>query len=149
MREIYRYWCTKWRDGRMPGRRDIDPIEIPSLLARLTIYEVERGERMRIRIRLMGSRLRRAAGRDLTGRYLDEELDPGRYSEIHAQTEHLVATGEPQYRDDLLSIHGREHIRMLRLALPLASDGVTVDAFVVLYVEGSALLDSASQPRPS
>ncbi len=149
LRAIHAYWCSKWRDGRMPGRRDIDPIEIPSLLARLTIYEIERGERLRFRIRLMGSRLVRAAGRDLTGRYLDQELDPGRYPDIHAQLEHLVATGEPKYRDDPLSIFGRDHIRLCRLALPLAGDGATIDGFLTLYVEMPWPLDSAKPSRPS
>ena len=39
--QLYDYWDTI-RDVRaMPGRRDMDPLDIPKLLANMVLYDVE------------------------------------------------------------------------------------------------------------
>ena len=71
-RDLLTYWRGKHFGGKPPARRDIDPIaEIPSLAGSLFLIDVE-GEQFRFR--LIGSEIVQWAGRDSTGKVIDEHL---------------------------------------------------------------------------
>ena len=78
-RRALAYWRSKAREGRLPGRPDIDPLEVPDLLPWLTPIdaiwaEVEdgQGKRLRLRCRLIGTEVVTRFGRDITGLYAEE-----------------------------------------------------------------------------
>ena len=67
------------RGKRLPARADLEPMDIPQLLPHLMLIEVHReSSRLRFRFRLIGSAVCQYAGRNWTGRYLDDpDYGPG------------------------------------------------------------------------
>lgn len=65
------YWQGKIVDGRMPRPADIDPTEIPKLIAAMVIADLEE-QPFRVRYRLAGTLQVHILGHELTGRYVDE-----------------------------------------------------------------------------
>jgi hypothetical protein len=65
------YWRGKAADGGLPRPSDIDPTEIPRLIASMVICDLE-GTPFRVRYRLAGTRQVHVLGNELTGRYVDE-----------------------------------------------------------------------------
>lgn len=137
LKQIFAYWLAKKGDRIAPSRSDIDPSEIKKLLPYIGLADVERNP-LRFRYRLIGTEITTAYGHELTGRYLDEADLNAHEREIIEEYQRVVERCEPacatwEYaRDD-----GR-HIRYERLALPLSSDGRTVD---MLF--GGAVFDKA------
>jgi hypothetical protein len=68
---LHRYWQSKRRDGALPTRAAIDPIEIPRLLPYLVIAEIEASP-LRVRYRLVGTQVAEDNGSDFTNRYLED-----------------------------------------------------------------------------
>ena len=71
IREMLAYWESKRVDGRLPRPADIDPTEIPRLIATIVICDLETNP-FRVRYRLAGTRQVHILGNELTGRYVDE-----------------------------------------------------------------------------
>lgn len=126
LRPVFDYWEQKRAGRNMPGRADIDPLELKPYLRHLVLIEVlGQGE---FRFRLVGSEITERYGRNSTGKTV---------AEIYA--------GMPQLRDWLtgmllavtrmarpvlawgpLSAINQQHILSESLHLPLADDGATV-----------------------
>ena len=68
--EMLAYWQSK-RGDRLPRPADIDPTEIPKLIASIVICDLET-DPFRVRYRLAGTRQVHILGNELTGRYVDE-----------------------------------------------------------------------------
>lgn len=126
--ELYQLWSAKCRGGRLPGRRDFDPLEMPQLLPHLTLFDVER-DPLRFRIRLVGTAIVAAMGRDTTGLYLDQ-LE--RIENVAERARQLAFDKTPFYLAGLpLTWTHRDYRTYSVLGLPLASDGEVVD--MLLY----------------
>ncbi len=128
---LFSYWDRK-RAGRiMPSRADLDPVDIPNLLAFVGLIDVLESPR-RYRYRLVGTGLVNAFGRETTGRELFE-AGPARYagflSRLYtmccAERAPILVLGTCRYRDTLATR------TMTHLLLPLSTDGVRVD--MILY----------------
>ncbi len=78
----------------MPARRDIDPVEVPTLLPHLQLIEIVAGGRFRYR--LIGTALAEAFGRDYTGQYPDELFDAARARSI-IESHNAVRDARPTY----------------------------------------------------
>ena len=78
------YWREKRGSRSMPRRRDIDPVEVPTLLPHLQLIEIVAGGRFRYR--LIGTALVEAFGRDYTGQYPDVLFDGqrGKITEVYS-----------------------------------------------------------------
>ncbi len=137
---LHTYWRGKCRNGKngahlLPARADIDPLEIPpDLLPGIVLLEIETQDgRRRFRLRLLGSDVEAMTGSDETGRYYDEVTDqPGLYDKIDALLGQLIADRRPIYMAAPSGAEGRGFLWFGRLALPLASDGETVDMVLAL-----------------
>jgi hypothetical protein len=68
-------WWVDHCNGGIPDRSALDPFALKTLLPNMLIAEVER-DPLRIRYRLVGTRVVEATGIDFTGQYLDD-LVPG------------------------------------------------------------------------
>jgi hypothetical protein len=126
LRELYAYWDGK-REGRaMPGRADLDPVEVPKLLPYLILFEVE-SDSKRLWVRLAGTEIVRLYGRDYTASYLDE-LDFGDQRQaVLADYQACVESGRPGVAHrKFWNIHGL-YYRCERLILPLSDDGRDVN----------------------
>lgn len=134
LRAFFDYWRRQAPPGRLPGRRHIDPLDIPKLLARIAMFDVVRdGPRLRFRFRLMGTGVVELMGADYTGRWVDETMSPEVYAHLEAAFAQVCA-GEPHYWERLLPFPARDFVGHRRLALPLASDGTTVDMIIGCYI---------------
>jgi hypothetical protein len=121
---------------RLPGRADIDPIEIGApLLPHVFLADVLDGGR-RFRWRLIGTHIVTHAGTDDTGKDFELSIAPamratiiGHYRKVVLSRQRLCHRGSFTGRD------GRAY-RYQRLLLPLATDGESVDMIL-----GGAVFD--------
>lgn len=126
LKDIYAYWLKKKGDRFAPSRADIDPTEIPLLLPYVGLVDVFRNP-LRFRYRLTGTQISSAYGKELTGRYLDEiDLD-GHQREIIDEYRTVAESGQPLCAIWDYQRNDGRHLHYERLALPLSSDGKTVD----------------------
>src|ERR1700730_15140635 len=70
LKRLSAYWESCRGSRAMPGRADIDPVDMQFILGNLYLVDVLR-EPLRFRMRLHGTELVRRAGHDLTGKVLD------------------------------------------------------------------------------
>ncbi|MCK6452283.1 MAG: PAS domain-containing protein [Alphaproteobacteria bacterium] len=123
------YWLERCRDGRLPARRDIDPLALPYVIGHLILVDVER-DPLRFRYRLIGSSLSLQFNLNLTGRLVDEHPDPTIRRLANEAYATVVTTARPlAYRRD--AVINKRVRRYDVLILPLASDGQTVDKILV------------------
>jgi hypothetical protein len=128
LRALHAYWASKRTDGRLPGRRDIDPSEIPQLLPALFLVDISAGPPRRFRFRLVGTQIVFLEG-EITGKYLDEIMRIDLAADIVRHYED-ACRGVAYVCDRSLEWQNRDHVDYSVLLLPLADDGVTVDRLV-------------------
>lgn len=138
LRRMHDYWrgCIP-EDGPLPGRQHIDPVDFPSVLSRMALIDVLRGDdTLNFRYRLTGTEIVARAGRDPTGKRFDE-LYTGDYlvQALKTYTD-LAAAPAPHYSRRVYPLlDGREHLEYARLILPLARDGRVVDMFWLITAD--------------
>ena len=130
LRELHDYWLTKHRDGRLPRRGDIDPIEVPRLLKNLALLEVV-GDAEAFVFALAGSRIEEVYDRSLKGVTLGNLREVFEESPSAGDYVAAVRSGEPQYQQASLKEYGKEYWACRRLILPLSSDGERNDALLM------------------
>lgn len=130
IRRLLEYWRGKCVAGRLPSRRDIDPVALAYILPNLFILDVHADEdpRRRFRFRLFGTELARVHGRDLTGRTLHESLepDPADGAVRHAMT--VVEGRAPRFvAGKMLYLKHKEWLNFENCMLPLQDESGTVN----------------------
>lgn len=130
LHRLYDYWDARRRDGRLPGRRDIDPLDLVFVLGNLVLVDVLR-EPLRFRYRLNGTHLEEAFRlRGLTGTFVHEHPDVEFRQRAIAAYSDIALTGQPHSarRDWVLDHKIRAYDSLM---LPLAADGASVDMVLV------------------
>jgi hypothetical protein len=120
------YW-RELRDrlGRLPRRREIDPLAIPrGLLPGIGIFDMlpQPDGGWRIRYRLLGTAHTMAVQRDLTGRYFDEVHPAEELPGLAAEYLGILHSGEPHYIRRRTPLPNHEHIAFSRILAPLLDD---------------------------
>lgn len=92
---VFDYWRAKIKDGRLPSRMDIDPLDLPYVLGNMILVDVER-DPWRFRYRLAGSKVTSRLGIDPTGKYVDEHPDPTHRQNLQAVYTEVATTGLPK-----------------------------------------------------
>lgn len=136
IQRLYLYWLSLASPGRLPGRAQLDAVvRLPDLLPRLMLYDVIDGEDgLRFRVRVAGGVLVDLLGRNPTGSYIDEHIMPDRRGDVNDAFASVVRDRRPHCWENQLWTKGSEFVRMRRLALPLATDGISPDMVLALYV---------------
>lgn len=122
--ELYGYWSSLRRDGLIPQRSDLDPLDVPHLLPYILLADcADAGQK--IKFRLTGSDIAFAPGSDLTGRYLHERGPRTPYLEHLCELYRLGATcAEGLYSAFAYGYSGDEGPkRVNRIFLPLNDCG--------------------------
>lgn len=136
VRTLYEHWLSIHPGGgKLPGRREFDPMAVAPLLPHIMLLEVV-GRPPRFRYRVIGTRMVDALGGDLTGQWLDEVHARGSRKPKFPAYEKVVEVREPQWR------RGPPHFAsyidkctgMERVFLPLASNGADVDMILTVAV---------------
>lgn len=133
LRNLAGYWSERCRDGLVPRRSDIDPLEFPALLPNIILLDrIAAPQGDRFRFRLTGTAVVDFAGRELTGHHLDEVLPPT-YFEFVALTHHLaIQRQRPVYASSLYHDKGNfVNALTYRLVMPLRIKGDEPDLIMV------------------
>lgn len=115
----------------MPERRDFLAEEFRPWFGHICIARVEEGPRFRVT--LAGLEVVRYYGRDLTGRYLDEEMLAEGFDWVVESYRRCALSGEPLYVDvPALCFNGTAR-SLSRLLLPCGRDGAVDTIIVGIY----------------
>jgi hypothetical protein len=134
-RVLWDYWLARWRDGRLPGRADIEPLDLRQVLGHVVIFDVVREDiALRFRHRLWGTKAAALFGEERTGIFVDELRFAGA-ARIQSVLEGMVHTHRPHFwRRPLPPSRQHDFLSYRRLALPLATDGETVDQIINMMI---------------
>jgi hypothetical protein len=124
--ELFRYWASRRRGARLPGRRDIDPAAFKRLLPTISLIDVTEGGRD-YRLRLAGTALYGVYGREITRKTLAEVYNTAAADYWRVELGQVVADRKPGVGVHSLAWRGASHLSILWLRLPLASNGYDVD----------------------
>jgi hypothetical protein len=136
IQERWRRFC---RNGHLPRRADFPPESLTPWMGHIQIIEiVPDGDMVRYRWRLVGTRIVYYEGRDNTGRFLDDVIPEDQRSEVLRAYQTSMETRAPVYGSFYSCSDAAISSQLERLILPLATDGKTVDQFLVaIYRLGS------------
>jgi hypothetical protein len=135
-RHLYEYWLWKRdRRGALPGRQDVDPVELGNLLPWIWIATVLK-DPIRFQYRLVGTAHVEAIGSDPTGKLMDDAHPGFINSRSRADMVEVVQQGVISYRNDLteVALVRRQENWRERLALPLARDGTNIDMTLCITI---------------
>lgn len=131
LRQLHAYWRSKCRDGRLPGRDDIEPGPVHKLLPRIFMLDVIRtpgSQRLGFRFRLAGSEHFEINQVELTGLTIEQAFASEKVEAMRSAYAEVVTSRQPLLTlRTSPAVDDRHHILYDRLLLPLASDGKTVD----------------------
>lgn len=134
-RTLYELWRAACRPGKLPSRCDFDPTDLPPrLLAQILLFDcVQAVQGWRFRFRVAGTAFTDLIGAEATGRFLDEIAPPERTQPVQTALETVTEMGRPVYLESRLTLVNRDFVRVRRLGLPLARDGVNVDMVLAIF----------------
>ena len=138
------YWTSKCDSGKLPARRDLDVLDIHTVMPQVVIFEIHHNP-LDFVYRLVGTAVTENSHHDYTGKFMSTLNGKGPGSMIWQSLDRLrcnreVIFAEVPYvgpKDDLL--------RSTLLLLPLADDGETVDR-IMLVTAFHSTLDAQDQP---
>ncbi len=135
-KDLHAYWRNLAPgDGLLPGRRHVEPMDIPALLPHIWLMDIA-GDPRDSRYRLIGTAVTAGVGKDYTGLTLrdahpasaDDPAALGFLKTVAETREPLWYRGPPRFQ------HQKDVAELENLVLPLASDGTTVDMLLGLSV---------------
>jgi hypothetical protein len=125
------YFASIIPADRLPGRPHFDPMRIPDLLPNIWLVDVIRGDALRFRYRLIGTRAAKTFPKDVTHRFLEEVHEDFAANPMRRYLEEIVDRRIPSWRRGSPNAWlAGQLIDLERLYLPLARDGVSVDMIV-------------------
>lgn len=132
---IRAYLERKTGGRRIAARGDIDPVEIPEVLAFINLIDISwsEPEPPRFRFRLLGTRQIRYAGGDFTGKRVEEALSGSSASAAVGMMRRVAIERRPIFGRFVMPIDGREFVITERLQWPLATDGETVNMLLSIH----------------
>lgn len=137
--------------GLMAGRQHVAPPDLKPVLPLLNLVDVVPGPRgPRFRFRLVGTTQSVVAGREITGRFVEDAVLPEFVDRILSNMRAVVAGAAPIYDRFPMPHPQREFIETERIYFPLASDGRVVDMILIMngYPNDPELMPRM-QPVPS
>lgn len=127
------YWNQIRGERPMPARADFNPIDVPSLLPYIMLSDVFY-DPLRIRYRLVGTRISEIEGQDLTGKWIDEDAWPEDLEAWYEDYRIVTQSRAPLFGRDDLVYPERSHIGYEWALLPLSNDGQTVNMILEVIV---------------
>ena len=121
------YWRSRCRNGTMPARSDLDPVDMREFLASVILAEVVAGRRgPEIRIRLAGTEIEAIFG-PITGKPLAEALPPDMVARWALLADAVLAARGPVRFVTRIAYRDQDFVTAEVLAAPLSGDGVGID----------------------
>jgi hypothetical protein len=121
LRQIYDYWLEKCAGRRMPGRADIDPVDIPRLLHSVSLLDID-AKTGAARVRLAGTRLRDIYDREITGLAFSD-IDWGdKFEYWRSAIGYTASEGKPTQGVVQGPQRDKEHLVQYWIRLPLGGE---------------------------
>jgi hypothetical protein len=121
LNQLHAYWQRKRGARPAPSWKEIDPAEIVPLLPHLFLIEAV-GAPPRFRYRLIGTGVVALTGRDLTGHFVDENLEPAKFAALVEPYAAVIAQARPVAKKGrTIWIEKRETLEVEVLLLPIAN----------------------------
>lgn len=120
------YWLTARGTRAMPAREDIEPTDVPRLLRHIVLTDVSH-DPLTFRYRLIGTFVTELAGRDVTGRTLDERLYGKRTDDILWAYRQCISRRAPLAVRERVQFSDRDWVTVEALMLPLGADDRRID----------------------
>jgi hypothetical protein len=138
MQRLLDYWDAKRGTRALPARRDIDPLELSSLLPHIFLIDVLDQAR-HFRFRLSGTEVDHIYRRSMQGKAPADIASPRVAGELEAQIRAVLAQRRPNCAPYL--VRGADHTtwRFERLLMPLSSDGEGIDMLMGGLFDGARL----------
>ncbi len=138
LRALKRYWDDKRGSRAMPGRADLDPVDVPDLLPYILL--VDTAETLEeFRYRLIGTEVCTGFDRDRTGSRFADLPRTKRFDEVFGGYWRCFQERTPQYFHGPLATIYNDRMQFSRLTLPLSRDGKHVDMILggIVYSKAS------------
>lgn len=148
--ELRDYWLKLCGDRPMPARQEIDPVEIPRLLRHLALTDVyddpknQSGLPWKFRYRLIGTMIVSIAGRDNTGKWLDEELYGKNLDRMLWAYRECARASSPLAVREAVLFATREWVVVEVIMLPLGNENQGLETILVGL---DAIDDSVEKPN--
>jgi hypothetical protein len=144
LRRLLAYWQSKCpADGRLPGRRDLDPLELRDLLPSIYLIDVLPADRFRIR--LLGETYVEVYGPGKVGHVIDEVFPPPAAAEFNRLYAAVVRRRAPIVnRGQITWLESHSWMHFEGMHAPLATDGITIDA-----IFGAGTFTGSAEPLAS
>ncbi len=126
---LHEHWKSRCRGDRLPSPQQVDPLDLPRLMGILLTLDVHR-DPLRFLYRYTGATLVTRTGLEVVGTYVDEHPDTAFRQIAQGVLTDIATRGRPYAAARDMFIDGRLR-RYDMLALPLASDGQTVDRIII------------------
>lgn len=135
------YWESRKKGRLAPRRADIDPVDMPQLLPRVMLVDVEpsSGGEVDFRYRLSGTGIRGVHGFDATG-LTPRELTPPIYGQLIHQHYRAAVEARRPLAHVVVMITNRKQRSYARIILPLSEDGETINMLMTVDSETQNLL---------
>jgi hypothetical protein len=132
-------WRELCHNGHLPARSDFPAETMTPWMGHIQIVErVADGANVRLRVRLVGTRIVYYEGRDNTGKFLDDVIPLDQRAELLEPYRRCADSRAPVYGAFYSCSEAAISSQLERLILPLASDGKTIDQFLVaIYRAGT------------
>lgn len=147
VREIFADIVDLWEarrpgPGLLPSRADFDMTDFMAWIGWVSIYEIEYGDPIRFKIRLVGTNITVIEQADNTGRYLDDVFPPNKHPLVYPPYFEALEIGGPVYLQRQVPTKSGVPKTMSKLVLPVADDGVRPNKFInILYFSNLRKLD--------
>lgn len=122
LRELMAYWEARRGERAMPGRSDIDPMQVPRLLPHIFMVRLTR-EPLEFTYTLIGGENAEAHGQNFTG-WKVHDLDslwPGYGTAMHDFYAYVARRGRPRAASGVMSFLDRGFYEFEAVYLPLAA----------------------------
>ncbi len=144
----YDYWNQIRGERLMPSRADFSPMDVPRLLPYIILSEVFY-DPLRIRYRLVGTRIAEIEGQELTGMWIDQDALPDDLEDWYEDYRIVTQSKAPLFGRDDLVYPERSHVGYEWALLPLSNDGQTVNMIleVIVFENEPALVNYPLKQR--
>lgn len=114
----------------LPARKDFDMVDFKPWLGWVSIHQIEYGDPIRFKIRLVGTNITVIEQADNTGRYLDDVFPPEKHPLVYPPYFKALEDRAPVYLQRQVPTRSGIPKTMSKLVLPVADDGRRPDRFI-------------------
>jgi hypothetical protein len=134
VRLLLDYWLSIHPPAGLPGRRHLDPMDIPLLLPNICLIDAPTPA-ADFSFRLMGSRVETFFGGNFTGKPFVSAYIKNQRSRAYVDMCGMLEDRRPRWRRGPAElVENREYVEIERVFLPLAEDGTKVSIILGLLL---------------